>query len=265
MIPRSINPASGSYTSFLVPRNDGARVFRAVARHTRLVRFLRYAIPIGIAAIAFVIFTASYLSSLHLVPLFPIDTGKISVSGTRIIMELPRVNGYTADSRPYQLTARTAVHDVTKPDILELNELEGQIDLNDGQHVTLRSLSGIYDRKRDILKLSDHIVLNSSSGLEGHFSEATIDVTTGNVVSENPVEIKLPNDGLLNANWLKAEQNGDVIVFGGGVEVTLQPEQLRPASEEAPSSSAPGTKVSARDPMDGRASRPEISARRLRN
>jgi lipopolysaccharide export system protein LptC len=241
---RSINLASGSRALHQVVRNSGDQVFRAAARHSRMVRILRYAVPASMVAIAFIVLAASFLNRFRLVPAFPIDPGKISLSGTKINMELPRFNGFTTDSRPYQLIARVAVQDVTKPDILELEEIEAQIDLKDGQHVNVRSINGIYDTRREVLQLSNHIVVNSSSGYEGHLSEATISVATGDVVSESPVEMKLPNDGLLNANRLESGQNGDLIVFGGGVEVTLNPERRRAAPQEEQSSS--GSAQSAR-------------------
>jgi lipopolysaccharide export system protein LptC len=233
-------------------RNDGDW---AAARHSRVVRCLRYAIPAGIVAIASIISVATFLNQFHLFAAFPIDPGKISLSGTKIIMELPRVNGFTTDARPYELTARAAAQDITKPDILELKDVDARSELKDGQHVTIKSINGVYDTKGEMLKLNDHIVVNSTSGYEGHLSEATVNVATGDVVSENPVEVTLPNNGLLNANRLDVEQNGDLIVFGGGVEVTLNPDRLRPASQEVPLSSGP-TQVSVQHPMAQRSAPP---------
>jgi len=87
---------------------------------------------------------------------------------------------------------------------------------------------------------------------------------TGDVVSESPVEIKLPNDGLLNANRMKSEQNGDLITFTGEVEVTLNPEQLHPTPEEAPAPPTVGaTRVVRRE--TGQPSPPEISPPGVRN
>jgi lipopolysaccharide export system protein LptC len=156
------------------------------------------------------------------------------LSGTKIVMESPRVNGFTSDSRPYELTARAAAQDLTKPDILELKDITAVVELKDGQHVTIKSINGIYDTKSEMLKLSDHITLNSTSGYEGRLSEATVNVTSGNVVSESPVDLKLPN-GFLNANRMEVVENGALVVFGGGVAVTLNPAQARPA----PQASAP--------------------------
>ena len=214
-----------------IGRSDDDRVFRAAARHSRFVRFLRMAIPAAIVAIAAIIVVATFFNPFRLISAFPIDPGKISLSGTKIVMELPRLNGFTTDSRPYELTARAAAQDITKPEILELKDISAHVALKDGQRVTIKSINGVYDTKGEMLKLNDHIVLNSSSGYEGHLSEATINVSTGYILSESPVEVKLLN-GWLNANRLEVMENGDSIRFGGGVELTLTPDQ--------PQSAAPG-------------------------
>jgi lipopolysaccharide export system protein LptC len=153
-------------------------------------------------------------------------------------MELPRLNGFTSDSRPYELTARAAAQDLTKPDVLELKDISALVQLKDGQHVAIKSINGVYDTKGELLKLNDHITLNSTSGYEGHLSEASVNVTTGTIVSQSPVELKLPN-GVLNANRMEIVENGALIIFGGGVELTVIPEQMRPAPQESPSVGAP--------------------------
>jgi lipopolysaccharide export system protein LptC len=208
----------------LIGRSDGDRVFRAAARHSRFVRFLRIAIPAGILLVAAIIVVATFFNPFRLIAAFPIDPGKISLSGTKIVMELPRLNGFTSDSRPYELTARAAAQDITKPEILELKDINALVEMKDGQHVTIKSINGIYDTKGEMLKLNDHIVLTSSSGYEGYLSEATVNVTTGHIVSEHPVEVKLLN-GWLNSNRLEVMENGDLIRFGGGVELNLTPDK----------------------------------------
>jgi lipopolysaccharide export system protein LptC len=220
-------------------------VFRAAARHSRFVRFLRLAIPVGILLVAAVIVVATFFNPFRLIAAFPIDPGKISLSGTKIVMELPRLNGFTSDSRPYELTARAAAQDITKPDILELKDINALVELKDGQHVTIKSINGIYDTKGELLKLNDHIVLTSSSGYEGYLSEATVNVTTGYIVSEHPVEVKLLN-GWLNSNRLEVMENGDLIRFGGGVELNLTPDK---SGSLTPATPAQPVQASARGPV----------------
>jgi lipopolysaccharide export system protein LptC len=219
-----------------IGRADGERMFRAASRHSRLVRHLRLAIPAGIVAIVTIILVATFFNPFRLMAAFPIDPGKISLSGTKIVMELPRLNGFTSDSRPYEITARVAAQDLTKPDILELKDVDARAELKDGQHVTITSPNGVYDTKGELLRLNDHITVNSTSGYEAHLSEATVNTASGNIVSENPVELKLPN-GLLNANRLEVTENGALILFSGGVEMTVNPDQPR----GAPQASPPGT------------------------
>ena len=218
-------------------------MFRAAARHSRFVRFLRFAIPAGILMVAAIIVAATFFNPFRLITSFPIDPGKISLSGTKIVMELPRLNGFTSDSRPYELTARAAAQDITKPDILELKDIDALVELKDGQHVTVKSINGIYDTKGELLKLNDHIVLTTSSGYEAYLSEATVNTTTGHIVSEHPVEVKLLN-GWLNSNRLEVMENGDLIRFGGGVELNLTPDK---SGSLAPSATAqPPVQASAR-------------------
>jgi lipopolysaccharide export system protein LptC len=211
-------------------------VFRSAARHSRFVRFLRFAIPAAIVVIAGVILAATFFNP-KLITNFPIDPGKISLSGTKIVMELPRLTGFTNDSRPYEMIARMAAQDLTRPDILELKDIDAKVETKDGQHVTIKSINGIYDTKGEVLKLNDHITLTTTSGYDARLSEATVNVASGSVVSESPVDVKLPN-GVLRANRLQVMENGAVVLFGGGVEMNLNPEQGRTAGQDSASAGA---------------------------
>jgi lipopolysaccharide export system protein LptC len=207
-----------------IGRRDGDRLFRAAARHSRFVRWMRRAIPAGIALVAAVIVIATFFNPFRLIGVFPIDIGKVSLSGTTITMEAPRLAGFTSDSRPYELTARAAAQDVTKPEVLELKGINAKVELKDGQRVQIKAINGLYNTKSEILKLRDEILLTSTTGYEGRLSEATVETGTGHIVSDSPVEMKLLNGGRLNANRLEIIDNGASIQFSGGVELLLNQE-----------------------------------------
>ena len=133
-----------------------------------------------------------------------------------------------------QAATKASWTDLTKPDILELKDIIARSELKDGQHVTVTSINGVYDTKGELLRLNDHITVNTNSGYEARLSEATVNTTNGNIVSENPVEVKLPN-GLLNANRLEVMENGASILFGGRVETTLNPDQIQPDPQDCTS------------------------------
>ena len=122
-------------------RDDSQRKYRAAARHSLLVRFLRFAIPAGVLVgvlAAFVV--VKVLDPLRELMKLPIDIGGLVVSGTKIVMQQPRLAGFTKDSRPYVVTARAAAQDVTKPDQLELEDIRATIDMKDNSFRTKTSL-----------------------------------------------------------------------------------------------------------------------------
>jgi lipopolysaccharide export system protein LptC len=194
--------------------------FRAAVRHSRFVRLLRTAIPVTIAGVFALLIVAAYFNPFRVFARLPIDPGKIVLSGTRITMESPRVAGFTNDARPYEVTARAASQDITKPDIVDLEDIHAKVQMQDKVLVEMRANSGVYESKLDRLKLDHEIVLTSTSGYAGHLREAVIDVKKGSIVSQSPVELKMLN-GTLNANHLEVDDRGDVIRFGGGVVMNL--------------------------------------------
>ena len=201
------------------------RAFRAAARHSRVVRFLRIAVPVLVALGFLGVGLASWFNPARLMAKLPTggSIGSLGVSGTKITMSLPRLEGYTRDARPYTMTAKSALQDLLKPDNVELIEIHTKMETADKAVVEMTAASGIYHSKADQLILRERIVMSSSTGYEGHFTEAVVDMRSGHIVSDKPVEVKLLN-GLLNANGVEVE--GEVIRFGGGVILNMDGRSL---------------------------------------
>ena len=213
---------SGSRGFTLRRRGDGARVFRSAIRHSRRVRLLRLAIPAGLLVTAALVLVAARLDPLRMLTKLPVDFGSLVVSGTKITMQQPRVSGFTRDSRPYEMTAQAAAQDITKPDKIELQGIHGSGEMQDESTVELTARGGVYDTKTEMLSLRQDVVLKSSSGLQAFLSEAVVDTHGGNVVSDKPVEVRMP-EGIINANRLDVSDSGAVISFQSGVTMVLTP------------------------------------------
>ena len=196
------------------------RAFHVAARHSRRVRMLRIALPVSIVLILGVIFGLTFLNPFRILAKLPIDPGKVTISGTTVTMASPRVAGFTRDQRAYDLTARAASQDVTKPNILTLQDLRAKIELQDKAQVEMTASSGVYNRATEKLVLQDKILLSSSTGYEAKLTQAEIDTKSGNIASQNPIEVKLLN-GTLNANRLNVDDKGDIVRFDGGVSMVL--------------------------------------------
>jgi lipopolysaccharide export system protein LptC len=202
-------------------RGDSARAFRSAQRHSRRVRFLRIAVPIGVAVCLVAIAGASYLNPFKMLYKLPTDFGTLVVSGTKITMEAPRLAGVTRDSRAYEVTASAAAQDISQPDLVELKNIRAKLDMQDKSVMQLSALGGLFNAKTETLNLGPDIVLSSSTGYEGRMSEAIIDIRKGNIVSRKPVEVKMLK-GTLNANNLEVMDAGDLVRFHGGVTMTLK-------------------------------------------
>lgn len=189
------------------------------------MRWLRIAVPAAIAATILAVVGANYMPSVGGLRL-PGDLGNLVIKGTKVTMQQPRLNGFTVDSRPYEFTATSAEQDITKPDFMELHQIHAKMEMEDKSMVSLTSNTGNYEMKTEMLTLHDNVHIVSSTGYEARLSEAAIDVHKGTVRSNKPVWVKLTN-GVINAKRLDVLDSGDIIRFGGGVAMTLYPDQLQ--------------------------------------
>jgi lipopolysaccharide export system protein LptC len=117
--------------------------FAVAARHSRMVRVLRVAVPAAvILSMAAIIGVSIFNPFRLLLPKLPLDMGNMVVSGTKITMESPHMAGYTQDQRPYEVWAKTATQDVTDPDHLDLKTLRAKMMMEDQSTVTLDARNG---------------------------------------------------------------------------------------------------------------------------
>ncbi len=192
-------------------------------RHSRHVRWLRIGVPAALAAALLVVVGANYAPTVGRLRL-PGELGQMVIKGTKVTMQQPRLAGFTVDSRPYEFTASSAEQDITKPNLMELNNIQAKMEMEDKSTVNLSSPFGTYDMKTEMLNLTERVHLTSSTGYEARLSDAAIDVHKGIVVSEKPVWVKMKN-AVINAKRLEVRDSGDIIKFGGGVTMVVQPEQ----------------------------------------
>src|SRR5882672_5355018 len=203
-------------------RNDTDRVVRIARRHSLLVRLLRIGLPLGviIGLTALVLF--SYFKPMQIFDKLPSVSGNLGIQGSKITMQLPKIAGFTRDSRAYELTAENAVQDITSPDMIELQNLRARMEMQDKDIVNLTAKGGTYNTKGDKIVLRDQIVVTSEQGYTARLREAAVDMKQGNVLSDQPVEVTLPN-GLLLSNGMEIGESGAVIRFNRGVVLTLDP------------------------------------------
>jgi lipopolysaccharide export system protein LptC len=214
--------------------------FAAAARHSRLVRLLRIAVPaVVVLSMAMIIGVSIFNPFRMILARLPIDMGNLVVSGTKITMETPHLAGFSPDGRPYELWAKTATQDLTDPDNVELGTLRAKVMMEDKSTMTMDARTGLFNSKTQLLHLYKDIFLQTTSGYEARMTQAVIDIAKGNVDSDEPVDVKLLN-GTLKGQRMRITEHGEVVRFEGGVVMLMDPPPPPdPAAQPAPEPETP--------------------------
>jgi len=199
-------------------------VIAGARRHSRNVRFLRRAIPAILILTLGGLLAANYLNPLRWLRV-PTQFGTLVISGSKITMEAPRLAGYTKDKREYEVTAQAASQDTKAPSIVELKKISARVDMEDSSKLTLTAVDGLYDTKADLLTLGQEIIINSTAGYHGRLIEAQVEIKKGRILSEKPVQLRMPQ-GTLDAERMEVTETGAVIRFDGSVVMTLTPDAV---------------------------------------
>jgi len=195
--------------------------FAVAARHSRMVRILRVAVPGAVLlALASIIGISIFNPFRILMPKLPLDMSNLVVSGTKITMESPHLSGYTPDRRPYEMWATTAVQDVTNPDLVDLNKLRTKLLMQDGSTVFMDSLTGLFNNKAQTLELYKDIFLQTTNGYEARLTQAHVDMVKNTVDSDQHVDVKF-SEGTITSDRLHIINGGEIIIFEGNVVMHL--------------------------------------------
>jgi lipopolysaccharide export system protein LptC len=214
-----------------------ARAIASARRHSRMVWFFKRAIPLGaILGVLGVGFFAFFDPFRH-VP--GVTVGPVTVSGTQVTMELPKLTGFKDDSRPYEVTASAALQDVRQPNLVELKDLKARIVTDDqGNAARLEANSGVLDTRKEQMELRQSVRVRTDSGQDVQLRSAQVDFKAGTVVSNEPVTVSLAN-GVIQAQGLEVKDSGKVLHFRGRVSTVFESvqESAQAGQDAAPTGS----------------------------
>jgi lipopolysaccharide export system protein LptC len=219
------------------PRRQGAdprrHAYGDAVRHSSRVRFLRRVLPSIAAVILLLVGAIAWFDPLRLVRDLPLDVLKLSIKDNKLVMDAPKLSGFTKDGRGYNITARAAAQDLSKTNVIELDDIIANFTLSSSGQTELTAVKGVYDAKADIVQLTQGIVIKSSAGYEGKLTDAYIEVKKGHVLTNNPIDLTF-NNGSLRADKMEIFDNGARAQFEGGVVmfVKLPPPNATTANAE---------------------------------
>ncbi|MBS7540397.1 LPS export ABC transporter periplasmic protein LptC [Ancylobacter lacus] len=222
------------------------------------MRLLRVGLPLGVVLTALVAGAFIYLEPLGLAANLPFELGRVSLRGSRVVMDLPKLSGFTADNRGYNVSAISASQDLTNPDQIDLSEINARLEMADKGWARLQSRAGQYNTKSQQMRLSDGVHFDTSTGYGGKLAEAEIDMKAGTMVSRQPVELTYL-DGKLTADTLEVSQKDARALLTGHVTLVFRMPPTDQAEREARGLNKPPPEepLEAADPAEGAAPAPE--------
>ncbi|MBV9139063.1 MAG: LPS export ABC transporter periplasmic protein LptC, partial [Hyphomicrobiales bacterium] len=198
---------------------SGAQVFARAMRHSAQVRFLRRAIPLGVlVAVAALLAVWLFDPFRQVIPNFTVQG--VDLSSTQVVMEMPKLSGFKKDSRPYEVVAKSAIQDVSKPSIINLVEMNAHLVLGDGQAANLTAKKGIYDTQNETLDVNDNVRIKTMNGYDISLEKASMKFKSGDISSDSRVNVKM-NDGEINADSVEMIDNDKRVTFIGNVHSRL--------------------------------------------
>ena len=215
------------------PRNREQAFARARRRSSR-VRLLRRAILVGgvgaLAVLAVVVFFNPLATKLG-----PLNFSALSVDGTKIVMERPKLAGFRSDGQPYVLTAERALQDVKHPTVVQLEKVDGEIGMAGGQTTHMSADAGVYDNVSERMELSKNVRIRN-----GRFTvllrTARFDFKSGIYGSDDPVEVQAGDGTTIFADRASALNHGQELTFEGHVKTNIVPQ-----TDQQPAADARGT------------------------
>lgn len=158
--------------SELATPQDFDQLFARVSRRRRVVKILRWAIPVvgGLTLLALLV----PLVIANLVPSAQFEA--IRLEQDNLVVDAPRATGTLADGGTYEVTASTATTKILNQDLINLVEMRATLNFPDGEDIVGTSDVGAYSLLTSILTLPSQIDLLSSQGDTGIIGEGVADL-----------------------------------------------------------------------------------------
>ncbi|MCX5513659.1 LPS export ABC transporter periplasmic protein LptC [Kaistia algarum] len=212
-------------------RAEIAARYASARRHTMLVRFLKYALPLAsiVGVVAF--FLVAYILPEG-VPGF--SASSIDLTSNSIVMQNPHVSGFLSGGRTYEIRADRAEQSLENTKVVTLSNIAATIGFGDGQSAKILARTGTYYSDKQRIVLTDKITLNTTTGITGELQSADIDMTAGTMTTDQPIDFQ-SQGSRIRAERVRVADKGERISFTNGVKVTYSVPDESKTKSAAPS------------------------------
>ena len=222
--------------------SDNAKRFASARRHTRVVRFLRRALPVAAVGLV-VIYAGIILKTSGWVSGLP-QIALPNIIPENLEMANPHYQGFNADGGSYVVNAKTAVQSLTDTSLITLNGITGVLTDANKVKTDLKAVHGLYNSKTEQLELYDGIDVVSENGMHAVMSRATVINKQNIITTKEPVTVQMPT-GTVRSKEMTLHNKTREVTFLNAVQTHLIP------ADDKKSPATPGTAPAAAGAVPG--------------
>lgn len=185
--------------------------------HDRVVRILRFGLPIVIGAIAAILVFSPFTQRAEISFLLAKD--KVDMASERMKVTRAEYRGQDAKGQPFALLAGSAVQKSSAEPIVRMRDLSGAIRLADGP-ATIFAKDGAYNMDTEKVGIPGTVQVRGANGYRIDASNVAIDLKSRSLAGAGGVQGAL-NIGQFSANELSADLDQRVVRLQGNARLRI--------------------------------------------
>jgi lipopolysaccharide export system protein LptC len=191
--------------------------------HDRVVRILRFGLPLVIGVVAAVLVFSPFTQRTEISFLLAKD--KVDMASERMKVTRAEYRGQDSKGQPFALLAGSAVQKSSAEPIVRMSQLSGAIKLNDGP-ATIAAAEGQYNMDTEKVAVPGTVRVRSASGYRLDASNVAIDLKSRSLAGTGGVNGAL-NIGQFSANQLSADLDQRVVRLQGNARLRINQGALK--------------------------------------
>ena len=185
--------------------------------HDKVVRILRYGLPLVIGVVAAVLVFSPFTQRAEIS--FLLSKDKVEMAKERMKVTRAEYRGQDAKGQPFALLAGSAVQKSSAEPIVRMTDLSGAIRLNDGP-ATIVAKQSAYHMDTEKVDVPGLVQVKSANGYRIDASNVAVDLKTRSLAGQGGVNGSL-NIGQFSANQLSADLDRRIVRLQGNARLRI--------------------------------------------
>ena len=185
--------------------------------HDRVVRILRYGLPLIIGVVAAVLVFSPFTQRSEISFLLAKD--KVDMATERMKVTRAEYRGQDAKGQPFALVAGSAVQKSSAEPIVRMTDLSGAIRLTDGP-ATIVARDSAYNMDTEKVAVPGLVQVKGANGYRIDARNVSIDLKTRTLIGQGGVSGAL-NIGNFSANQLSADLDQRIVRLQGNARLRI--------------------------------------------